>query len=361
MISIQAVEFIRKKFYYDIILEKLLPIEKERFPEMFVENTNTTMDLMYSGEDTEEKTTPTPVVNNTVKSFENIEFTSKLSDLDETDLQWMDFYFNQLEFLNTFYQQYFSTDNYETTYTAVKYWFKALLTEGYWDPDFTDKILTNYYETKVMNYTLIKESSNYFQNYNSYEFFNIPKWFYNTLASINKFKEEIVKEDGSINFKESRIINKIYYNLFDAALIILTRSFILVESSIVYGLPFLNQLNHIKESAYQNLMNFSNFNIPIFKSLDSESSENFDLNEVLEHNKEAYFKYKETFIDLLNKFNVENYSFIINEYKESYNIKEFELLYSTRVEFCKDCLSLVLLYEIIKKEKSILDQYNILN
>lgn len=355
MISMQSVDFIRKKHYMDIILEKILPIEKERIPEMFVENTNSTTDL--DGGDSK----PTPTVNNTIKCFENIEFTSKLSDLDETDLQWMDFYFNQLDFLRSFSQEYLSVDNYDATYTAVKHWFKALLTEGYWDPEYTDRILTNYYETKVMNYTLIKESSEYFKNQNTYEYYDMPKWFYNTLASINKFKEEIVKEDGSFNFGESRLLNKIYYNLFDAALIILTRDFIFTESAVVYGTPFLNQVVHPKESAYQNLINFANINIPAFKSLDSESSENFNLSEVLEYNKETYLKYREAFINLLNKFSIENYSLIINDYKNSYNIKEFELLYATRVEFCKDCLALVLLYEIIKKEKAVLDQYSVLN
>ena len=43
MVSIPTVDFIRKKHYLDIILEKILPIEKERFPEMFVENTNSSM------------------------------------------------------------------------------------------------------------------------------------------------------------------------------------------------------------------------------------------------------------------------------------------------------------------------------
>ena len=353
MVSIPTVDFIRKKHYLDIILEKILPIEKERFPEMFVENTNSSM-MDMGGEESK----PEPTINNNIKSFENIEFTSKLSDLDESDLQWIDFYFSQLEFLKTFSQEYFSVDDYNSTYTSVKHWFKALLTEGYWDPEYTDRILTNYYETKVMNYTLIKESSSYFNESNIYEFYNMPKWFYNTLASIVKFKEEIVKEDGSIYFGESRLLNKIYYNLFDAALIILTRDFIFTESAVVYGLPFINQVIHPKESACQNLANFANSSIASFKSMDPSDTEEFSFNDTLQHNKATYFKYEEMFKNILDKFNTKNYEFIINDYKSTYNIKEFQLLYGTRVEFCKDCLTLVLLYEMLKKEKEILNQYN---
>lgn len=354
MVSMQTVDFVRRKHYLDIILEKILPLEKERFPESFVENTNS----FTMGPDGMEEMKSEPAVNNNIKSFEDIEFTSKLSDLDETDLQWMDFYFNQVDFLKTFVQSYFTTDNYDTTYTTVKYWFKALLTEGYWDSEYTDKILTNYYETKMMNYTLIKESGEYFKSSVIYEFFNMPKWFYNTLASIQKFKEEIVRKDGSIHFGESRLLNKIYYNLFDAALIILTRDFLFVESAIIYGLPLSNRVTHPKESAYQNLVNFANTSLPIFKSFDASDSEEFNFNDVLKHNKETYYKYEELFKNLLDKFNVDDNAILINDYKSSYSIKELEILYSYRVEFCKDCLTLVLLYEILKVEKNLLNQYN---
>lgn len=356
MVSMQTVDFIRKRHYLDIILEKILPIEKERFPEMFVENTNSDMMDMEGRE-----TKPEPAINNNIKSFDKIEFKSTLPDLDEKDLQWMDLYFNQVEFLESFSQKYLLVENYDNTYISVKHWFKALLTEGYWDPEYTDRILTNYYETKVMNYTLIKESSNYFNLSNTYEFYNMPKWFYNTLASIAKFKEEIVKEDGSIYFGESRLLNKIYYNLFDAALIILTRDFIFTESAVIYGLPLVNQISHPKESAYQNLVNFSNVSIEAFKSFDASDSEDFSFNDVLKHNKETYEKYEETFKKILDKFNTDNYAIIINDYNKSYTIKDFELLYATRVEFCKDCLTLVLMYEIMKKEREILNRYNAFN
>lgn len=354
MVSMQTVDFIRRKHYLDIILEKILPLERERFPEVFVENSTT----FSMGPDGMEEMKSEPTINNNIKSFENITLTSKLSDLDETDLQWMDLYFSQVEFLNTFFQGYFNVEDYNATYTTVKYWFKALLTEGYWNATYTDKILSNYYETRIMNYTLIKESKNYFKDLNPYEFYNMPKWFYNTLASIVKFKEEILKEDGSVYFGESRLLNKIYFNLFDAALIILTRDFLFVESAIVYGLPLSNKVTHPKESAYQNLVNFCNASLPIFKSYDASDSEEFSFNDVLQHNKETYYKYEELFKNILNKYTTDNYAFTINDYKETYNIKELEMLYAMRVEFCKDCLTIVLLYEILKVEKDLLNQYN---